>query len=278
MAVYVLLQLGWWGFLIIRDDTSGDRTLMVLGEGLVFAAILVFAFIRLNSSLNREIKLIRKEKNFMLAVSHELKTPIAAIKLSLDTLKRGDLDVGKHSSLLHHSSNEIRRLQSLTDNILLASQLDQFESANSNQKIELSNVLIEECKRFELYSDRKIITDIEDGILILADVDMVRALISNLIDNALKYSPKESRVCVNLKVVSNHCKLMVSDEGVGIPDAEKDRIFERFYRSADEITRSTMGTGIGLYIVKSICKLYQFKIQVEDNSPKGSIFIVQFTI
>ena len=255
----------------------GNRTAMVVGEGLVFAAILIFAFIKLQKGLNREINLFRKEKNFMLAVSHELKTPIAAIKLSLDALKRSDLPADKQKSLIQQSCNEIRRLQSLTNNILLASQLDQPETVRAWQTVELSVLLEEECSRFQMISGRKIVTDIPKPVLIEADQEMIRALLSNLLDNAIKYSPRDSQISVTLAQEANHWHLRIIDEGIGIADSEKEMIFERFYRSNDEMTRSSNGTGLGLFIVKSICQLHHFKIKIENNSPQGSIFIIQFT-
>lgn len=250
---------------------------MVIGEGLVFAAILIFAFVKLQQGLSREINLFKKEKNFMLAVSHELKTPIASIKLSLDALKRSELTPEKQLILLQNSATEVRRLQSLTDNILLASQLDQIETSKTTQTVELSKLLSEECKRFELLSGRNISVDIPGPFQSLADPDMIRALFSNLLENAIKYSPQESTISVSMKSDAHHWQLRIADEGIGIAEIEKTKIFERFYRSNDELIRSTHGTGLGLYIVKSICQLYQFKIKVENNSPKGSVFIIQFT-
>ena len=250
---------------------------MVFGEGLVFASILIFAFVRLHNGLQREVTLAKKERNFMLSVSHELKTPIAAIKLSLDALGRSDLPDAKRSSLLEHSNNEIRRLQKLTENILLASQLDQFISADKKQKVDISRLLEEECHRYQLLSSRQILRDIRGTVQIDADPDMLKAVFSNLLDNAIKYSPPGSAVDVGLKFKHPTFEIRVSDQGIGISDQEKSLIFQRFYRSADEITRSASGTGLGLYIVKSICQLYQFKLSVENNSPKGSIFIIQFT-
>ncbi|MFM7105822.1 MAG: sensor histidine kinase, partial [Flavobacteriales bacterium] len=194
----------------------------------------------------------------------------------LDALKRSDLTVEKQTTLIRQSSNEIRRLQTLTDNILLASQLDQHESARTQQVIELSKVLMEECKRFQLYSGRNIVMNIGNDIQINADQEMTRALISNLLDNAIKYSPNESAIQVSLIPESHHYQLRIADEGAGISESEKTRIFERFYRSNDEITRSTSGTGLGLYIVKTICQLHQYKIRVENNLPEGTIFIIQF--
>ncbi|MFM7104317.1 MAG: sensor histidine kinase, partial [Flavobacteriales bacterium] len=276
LAIYVLLQLGWWGYLIVREEASENRVYMVLGEGLVFASILIFAFVRLHNGLRREVSLAKKERNFMLSVSHELKTPIAAIKLSLDALGRSDLPDAKRSSLLEHSNNEIRRLQKLTENILLASQLDQSISADKKQTVEISSLLEEECLRFQLLSGRQILRDIQSGVKIDADADMLRAMFSNLLDNAIKYSPLGGEVEVALKFEHHTFEVRVSDQGIGISDQEKSLIFQRFYRSADEITRSASGTGLGLYIVKSICQLYQFKLSVENNSPKGSVFIIQF--
>lgn len=250
---------------------------MVLGEGLVFASILIFAFIRLYNGLRREVLLAKKERNFMLSVSHELKTPIAAIKLSLDALGRSDLPDAKRAGLLLHSNREIRRLQSLTENILLASQLDEITTVEKRQVVEFSKLLEEECLRFQQMSGREIFRDIKDGVHVFADAEMLRAVFSNLIDNAIKYSPHGGAIKVFLTGERPNFEVKISDEGVGISDHEKDRIFQRFYRSNDEITRSTSGTGLGLHIVKTICQLYNYKLSVENSSAKGSVFIIQIT-
>jgi two-component system phosphate regulon sensor histidine kinase PhoR len=276
LAAYVLIQLGWWGFLIIQGDSSGKKTTMVMGEGIVFAAILIFAFVRLYLGLQREISIARKEKNFMLAVSHELKTPIAAIKLGLDTLKRSDLPDEKRASILDYSSKEIRRLQSLTENILLASRLEQSVAAEKYQTVDLSQLVQEEYQRFQLLSGRNITAHIQKDVLIKSDQEMIRALFSNLIDNAIKYSQDNSSIQVSLHGEHPNYEFRIADQGIGISDREKNLIFQRFYRSTDEIIRASKGTGLGLHIVKSICQLYQFRIRVENNTPNGSIFTIQF--
>ena len=117
---------------------------------------------------------------------------------------------------------------------------------------------------------------IAPDIIISSDHQLITALLTNLIENAIKYSPKDGNITIKLQEQENAVKLIVADEGVGISNEEKDRIFDKFYRIGNEDTRKTKGTGLGLYIVKNIVKLHQGYISVSNNSPKGSIFEIIF--
>ena len=125
------------------------------------------------------------------------------------------------------------------------------------------------------YQDLKIQLNFPDGdTLIKGDFTIWKLVISNLIENARKYSPDDEIIVVDLKKVGKNTVLSVKDCGNGIPDSEKHKIFEKFYRIGNENTRSSKGTGLGLYVVKKIVQLYKYDISVKNNTPKGSIFEV----
>jgi K+-sensing histidine kinase KdpD len=127
-----------------------------------------------------------------------------------------------------------------------------------------------------LFPDYKIHSFIAPDIFINGDHQLITALITNLIENAIKYSPKDSNITIKLQDQENAVKLVVMDEGIGISNEEKLRIFDKFYRIGNEDTRKTKGTGLGLYIAKNIVKLHHGNTTVSNNSPNGSIFEIVF--
>ena len=124
----------------------------------------------------------------------------------------------------------------------------------------------------------KIQSNIQDNIYLMSDEVMMQILLNNLLDNAIKYSPKEKSISVDLLQKNNQIFLIVKDEGIGITDIEKKKIFDKFYRSGSETTRKTKGTGLGLYLCKKIVKNHRGKIEVASNEPCGSIFTIKFDI
>jgi K+-sensing histidine kinase KdpD len=119
-------------------------------------------------------------------------------------------------------------------------------------------------------------SDIEPDCAVKGDTMLLQMLINNLIENAIKYSPKNALISIELKKENNNVLLKVKDEGFGIPDREKKKIFQKFYRVGSESTRTAQGTGLGLYLCKKIAKDHSAQIIVTDNSPAGSIFTVKF--
>ncbi len=117
---------------------------------------------------------------------------------------------------------------------------------------------------------------IEKNIEYQGDKELLPSIVINLIENAIKYSFEKTAITVVLKTINNKPLLEIKDQGCGIPDNEKETVFHKFYRSGSEHTRKTKGTGIGLFIVKSICDLHQISIKISNNQPTGSIFQIQF--
>jgi K+-sensing histidine kinase KdpD len=195
------------------------------------------------------------EKTFLLSVTHELKTPIAAVKLFLETLRSRKLNEEQQSKIITDALRETNRLQDLSENILLATRLDQRGKAILSEEVNFSETARFIAQRMSnLFPSSNIQSFIAPDIIISSDHQLITALITNLIENAVKYSPKECNITIKLLEQSNAVKLIVIDEGIGISNEEKDRIFDKFYRIGNEDTRKTKGTGLGLYIVKNYIK------------------------
>ncbi|MBL4624302.1 MAG: HAMP domain-containing histidine kinase [Flavobacteriales bacterium] len=287
---YVLLQFGWWAYQLIQlnreiihinweqGDTHPEKqifnkTFMVAGEGVVFLLLILIGAIYILRSFRREIQLARRQQNFLLSITHELKTPISTIKLYLQTLLKRDLDEAKKKEAVDTMLRENERLNSLVSKMLLAAKMDDSNFKLSKEKVNLSTLVVE-LVQGQSYENATIETDIAEGISVSIDTESIDTVLTNLIDNAVKYG--SSKVVVSLKQTDNQTTLAVTDNGQGIVEAERVKIFQRFYRAGNEDTRKTKGTGLGLYIVKTLVEMHGGVISVSNNSPKGSIFTIQF--
>jgi len=250
---------------------------MIAGEGGVFLILLLLGFWYIKRTIVREWKQARREKTFLLSVTHELKTPVAAIKLFLETLKTRKLDENQYQQIILDALKETERLQNMSENILLAARLDQSEAGNAVEDFELSTLMQNLVTRFNKIAGDRIKSNITNNISLKGDRDLLRALFYNLIENALKYSGNLGRVEVVLISTGDKVEVRICDDGPGISDEEKKLVFGKFYRSGDEQTRKFKGTGLGLYIASSVAKMHKAKIDISNNSPKGSIFTVVFS-
>ncbi len=308
LVSYIVLQFLWWEVLLVRQSneiisekqhlaalsSTNDaliksdiealehkktlRLYMTVGEGTVFLLILLFGINQVRKSIRKENELATQQNNFILSVSHELKTPIASSKLQLQTLLKHELDREKQIQLLNNALKETDRLHKLVDNVLLVTQVENKNNSSHLTRINLSELIEYTVERyFEMYLENKWIKlFIEPSIFIKGDKDLLPSLIINLVENAIKYSYETLQVTLTLKIENDKVLFEVADNGCGIPDSEKQKIFEKFYRSGNEETRKTKGTGIGLFIVKQICNAHQASINVTDNKPSGSVFQISF--
>ena len=163
----------------------------------------------------------------------------------------------------------------LCNNILLAAQLDAGGHKPIHQELNLSDIVNGSAKDFtNRYPQRIIEVSVEEGEFVFGEELLIQMLVNNLIENALKYSPKEGKVSITLKAKDNKAILHIADEGSGIADEEKKQVFEKFYRSGDENIRNTKGTGLGLYLCKKIVEGHKGTIRISDNHPRGTIFTV----
>jgi two-component system, OmpR family, sensor histidine kinase CiaH len=259
------------------EKTHRRKSTKFLSEGTVFLGLLAFGALFVYRSVQRQFKLQQQQQNFMMAVTHELKTPISVVKLNLETLQKYALDPQKQKRLIYTTLEETARLNFLTNNILISSQLEGGGYAISKEELDLSALLDESIRDFRTrFPDRNFITEIEPDTDIRGDALLLQMLINNLVENAIKYSPKESPVKASLKMDNEMVKLCISDEGPGIPDEEKKKIFDKFYRIGNEATRKTQGTGLGLYLCSKIAADHNADILVTNNIPSGSKFVVRF--
>jgi two-component system, OmpR family, phosphate regulon sensor histidine kinase PhoR len=309
-TAYILLAFGWWSLLLMRKNdeakqaniellkldmqvknkfTNTDdfqktpeyqrlmekyqrQARMVWGEGSVLFLGLLWGFWMIQRSLQKEVDLNNQRRNFLLSVTHELKSPISSIRLILQTFQKRKLDEAQQAKFLKAAVVEADRLHELVDNLLLSSRLENayepfIEEINVAVMIE---ELIEKCR---LKFPRATFNFVKNEVPILrGDKQGLVSLFTNLLENAAKYSGEQAVITVTQQFSTNKFLFDIADNGVGIPAAEKRMVFEKFYRVGSEMTRKTKGTGLGLYIVAQIVKLHNGLITIADNTPKGTIF------
>lgn len=245
---------------------------MIIGEGSVFLVLMVVGAAYTLRSFKKEVQLAKRQQNFLLSVTHELKTPIASIRLYLQTLQKRQLDELKQQNAIETMLRENDRLDSLVGKLLLTAKMDNEAFDLELESLDLKLALKEIVERYSTF----VVLKVEEDLTVDLDKEAVISIATNLIENAKKYGASEVKI-TGSKATSG-IELQFVDNGQGIPNSEKEKIFQRFYRVGNEEVRKTEGTGLGLYIVKTLVEKMGGVIKVIDNSPKGSIFVIQFRI
>ncbi|MGN8071211.1 sensor histidine kinase KdpD [Mucilaginibacter sp. SG564] len=278
LIIYAVSELVWWGYMLMK--LQPQRIGMILGEGSMFILILVVGAYSLHASINKERKLQEQKRNFLLSVTHELKSPLASIKILLQTIQKRSLTKEQLLDFVSKSLLDVERLDDMVENMLLASKIDNRSYTFPKNTFNLSVLVDSIVNRLQITKcdcNQQIIdAEIEPKIEITGDKFALTSVVTNLIENAVKYSSPCSAVAVKLFSKDDKVYLEVADQGIGIADNEKTRIFDKFYRVGSEDTRNTKGTGLGLYIVKEVLDKHQASIKVRDNRPAGSVFEVVF--
>ncbi len=245
-------------------------------EGITAGAIIFVIILGMYWFLDRMITLNQQQNNFLLAVTHELKTPVASAKLAIQTAQKQKTDQG---NMLELANKNLNRLASLMDNVLMATRLESHKWKTHEEVIELKdlvNITLAEIKS-SLPPTARIKTIFDTNLTITGEIDMLKMALSNLIHNAIKYSEKDNEeIILRSLVIRGRVALQVEDFGIGIPQNERRKIFQKFYRIGDEQTRMSSGSGLGLYLVYKILRQHNAIISVEDNQPKGTIFKIVF--
>jgi PAS domain S-box-containing protein len=254
---------------------AGERWLSISGVG--FDEGTVYAF----RDITEERALEQIRQDLVSTVSHELRTPLAAIYGAALTLARDDLELEDvmHRKLLEVIVEESTRLADIVNDLLLASQLDagrlevHVEPCDAHALV--SSVL--DAARTHLPEGTRVtLAPGQQGIpRVAADEGQLRQVLTNLVDNAVKYSPSGGDVHVRLEAADKYVRFTVADEGLGIPPAEQNRIFEKFYRVDPDMTGGIGGTGLGLYISRELVRRVHGRIWVEPNGGRGSAFHVE---
>lgn len=262
VALTITLLVGWTLVIaqnmdVLRDTFVGNVGLLV--GGIVSFAMIITVLVMFTVFLVREISEVRRQTGFIDSVTHELKTPLASLRLAAETLARPELPVDRREQLRVMMLQDVSRLVSLVDGILDASRLGGRSEAGDIGEVELGalvrSVAGEIARRHHIDQDCVTVA-IDDELILLVDTTALRTIVSNLIDNAIKYSdpPPQIRVSARRSDDGRHTQLEVEDRGIGIAKGDQKRIFQRFYRVPEEAVRSRHGTGLGLFVVAALVK------------------------
>jgi len=217
------------------------------------------------------------KSTFISVISHELKTPVALIKGYAGTLRREDAnwDMDTVRESLEVIEEESDRLTRLIDNLLDASRLQAAQMRLDKTDVRLDRLAARTVNEFRTQTELHTfeLDFPPDFPAVQADQERLRQVLSNLLSNAIKYSPNKGRIIVSGRYDDEQVYVAVTDQGIGIPIGERERIFDRFYRVETALSRRTQGAGLGLYLVKSVIEAHGGQIWVEGNEGQGSTFV-----
>jgi signal transduction histidine kinase len=263
----------------------------VVWFGLLIAVSIVAALVGLGSAwrnFQKQERLAELKDNFVSSVSHELRAPIASVRLMAEGLERGRVpDPEKQREYHHFIVQECQRLSALIQNVLDFSRIDQGRKQYEFESADVLRLVRETVKAMEpTAAERQIVLGLppaaESSLNAVVDARAIQQALINLIDNAVKHSSPGSEVTVNVcaqkAAAQPMLEISVEDHGEGIPKAEQERIFERFYRVGSELRRQTPGAGIGLSIVKHIVDAHGGRVRVESEPGKGSRFTIEIPL
>ena len=292
VAAYVIFQFGWWASLLIRlrseyrdlsTSLGGENPVaaqntyerfqwMIAGEGAVFLALLIWGLWSIWRLNEREQIQAARERNFMLAVTHELKTPIAVMRLAYQTLQRAKLSETERNQLLAEAENALGRLETRINAILQSARVHGSSSIQHSEPFDVEEVLSRSIRHLQVppFAERAIelIPEGEPSGLVQGDVEALELAWTNLIENALKYSPADQPVHITYLSNGKSLEVHVDDAGGGIPAAERRNVLKPFRRLGEEVNRSSEGTGLGLYLAQAIIHLHKGRLSIE-TSPLG---------
>ncbi|HMJ08333.1 MAG TPA: HAMP domain-containing sensor histidine kinase, partial [Pyrinomonadaceae bacterium] len=235
--------------------------------------------------LVREIRRSEQHDAFLNSITHELKTPIASIKLYLDTLKTRDVSREKQQEFFDIMLSDTDRLLSTVEQVLDASRTREKKRNLNLEELDIVRILRNAIaivqSRYNLDDGVIRLSEPSEEMHVVANSDEMQTAFVNLLDNAVKYSEDDKRISVRAKRSSTNRKVdvFIKDNGIGIPPADLKRIFKRFYRVADKSSANTKGTGLGLFIVKSIIQKHGGKLRADSRGEgRGTTFFIQLPL
>ncbi|NJC26576.1 sensor histidine kinase [Neolewinella antarctica] len=313
IVVYMFLAFGWWTVLLMQKNTAvfdaqvkelalrmalqqqieqpadfkqteeyaqrakklERQQYMVLGEAALLMTLFVTGLFVLYRNLNKEISAAEQQRNFLLSITHELKSPLAGIRLILETFqRRKQLKPELQEKLSTNALAETDRLTALVNDLLLSAKLENAYQLNK-EDLDLGAIIQDAAERVAMkYQSANVHVDIEPGLpTITGDQMGMMSVAVNLLENAAKYSQPAPVIHTSLlRGGSEELIWEVRDNGMGIPNREKNKVFTKFYRVGNEDTRTTKGTGLGLFIVRQLVTLHGGQLELADNPGGGTIF------
>lgn len=301
LATVMLAQAVWWivfmahmvdekvdiavelgaapGYVEQLHDQEVGRQVMLGMEGIFFLVLILLGAWLIYRALVKAEELKFHQQNFLMAVTHELKTPLASMKIYLDSMKSDKIAAEKKTEIIPRMQADLLRLEKLVENILDAGRFERSGYHLSRHHLDLSQ-LVDKALNDLAALPSKVPVEIErslnQGATISGDPMALRRAIDAILENSLRYNDQES---VKLKVIlttnKNRCRLDISDNGIGLARREASQAFNRFYRAGQELSRSTPGSGLGLFLAREIIRAHDGDITVQsDGVGKGATFTI----
>ena len=264
------------------DDERARRLNRYGWEGTFFLAVLLSGMGVLWHALRRDHELRQRQDNFLAAVGHELKSPTASLRLSLDTLERGRESAERRGVLVGRMTSDLDRLEALLLNLLDAARLEEGRFDLRPESLDLCELVPEVCAPLEARAaekDVELVYELHPPAELRMDAVAARTVLSNLVDNALKscVSAGGGRVRVFARASAGRVELEVEDSGVGFEPSEANKLFDKFYRVGSELRREQRGAGLGLFLVKRLVRLAGGRIEAASAGPgQGASFRVSW--
>lgn len=257
-----------WIVLFVRMESPGALTMGVIAFALILIGLSFWLFLTI-----KEIQLNHRQANFVDSVTHELKSPIAALQLYLETLQMRSIDDAKRDEFHGIMEKELHRLDQLINQLLEVGRLDAIGEQDGTEDVELEP-LVDRCVRtvcahHNCERDAVFTIDLQPTVVHARRL-VVETIFSNLIDNAVKYagSPKEVTIVVG-PYGTGRIRAQIANNGPGVPPEERKKVFRIFYRGGSELERKQKGTGLGLFIVQTLVKKLRGKVAVWDRADGG---------
>jgi len=273
-----------WQLLVVGDLRPVARELgtvhwVLLILGTTFFVLLIAGLVLLCIWLVREMRVNQRQQAFLDAVTHELKTPLASLRLFVDTLGRHDPAPERRREFLAHMGEDLDRLDRTVDQVLAAARAEVKPRSSRALRTELPDLLsscIEEIRSRHNLSQESLRLHAREGVQVRGDAAELGLVFRNLLENAVKYSqgPVDVQVAVS-EPQEGRVSVEIADRGIGIPRRELRRIFERFYRTGRDVQRQVAGLGLGLFIVRSLVRRQGGRVVARsEGAGRGSRFVV----
>lgn len=302
LVVFTVAQAAWWIVFMARlvdekvdiaRELGGStayieamhqqeihRQIMIGSEGVVFLLIVLAGAFLIYRSLTRTVELRFRQQNFLMAVTHELKTPIASIRVYLDTLQSDRIAIERKAEIMPRLRADVARLEQLVERVLEAGRFERSGYRLNREVFNLADLVRQRVRAFEeVPSDGpvEVAATIPDRVMFNGDRAATGRAIDAILENALKYRDGDRlRVTVELAVEGGGVQIRIGDNGIGIDAPELRRIFERFYRVGNELTRRTSGTGLGLYLCREIVRAHGGDVTAASaGAGTGTVFTIQ---
>ncbi len=261
-----------------REEAAGQRRMLAF-EGPFFAVVILLMLALIAGSLRTERELKQRQQNFLSAVTHEFKTPIGTLRLLLETLRYRDVPAAKRADYLARIDGELARLEKTSDEVLAAARLETSGAPPVLEAADLGDAVRRTVERLRggleaRGADLRVEPMDGPAPVSLAPESFALAL-GNLLENALKYTPGErKRIVVRVDASGDPLRVHVDDAGPGVPAGERGKIFDRFYRAGDEMTRTSAGVGLGLHLVRNAVQAMNGWVAVADAPGGGARFTI----